>query len=93
MRLFIETLPPLKQRSHTRAVWQESVRLDDPAVLKRFNYGRAAQAYGFKKWYFAAGNTAEQLERAVTKWEKLIERSSCARAATGGVAVRQHIQS
>ncbi|HVO92478.1 MAG TPA: extracellular solute-binding protein [Terriglobales bacterium] len=42
-------------------------------VLEKFKYGSAAKDYGFKRWYFTAGLNADQLERQVTSWEKLMQ--------------------
>ena len=35
------------------------------SVLEKFKYGSASKDYGFKKWYFTAGLSADQLERQV----------------------------
>jgi len=43
------------------------------SVLGKFKYGSAAKDYGFKKWYFTAGLSADQLERQATQWEKLVQ--------------------
>ena len=46
---------------------------DGQGVLEKFKYGSAAKDYGFKRWYFTAGLNADQLERQVTYWEKLMQ--------------------
>jgi iron(III) transport system substrate-binding protein len=46
---------------------------DGQGVLEKFKYGSAAKEYGFKRWYFTAGLSADQLERQVTHWEKLMQ--------------------
>ena len=43
------------------------------SVLAKFKYGSASKDYGFKKWYFTAGLSADQLERQMTQWEKLVQ--------------------
>ena len=43
------------------------------SVLAKFKYGSASKDYGFKKWYFTAGLSADQLERQATQWEKLVQ--------------------
>jgi len=45
---------------------------DGQKILEKFEYGSAANDYGFKRWYPEQGLTTEQYETASNKWDKLL---------------------